>query len=129
MTRTDVKVAVLSLVVFGGIFVVALVAWFATVPDAWTWKSVFAMVCAVLAFGAAALVWRAPKSTHVDLGIAVMVLSLARLGGPRDWTLMSLGLVAMTGLLLVPLVLAAKVPQRFSAAWRTGRLSVPRRSS
>ncbi len=129
MTRADVKLAALSLAVFGGLFVVALVAWFATVPDAWTWKSVFAVLCAIVAFGAAALLWLAPKIAHLYLGIAVMVLSLARLGGPRDWTLMSLALVAMTGLLLVPLVLAAKVPQRFSAAWRTGRLSVPRSSS
>src|SRR4029079_10176700 len=76
---------------------------------AWSWKSVLAVGCAFLALTTSALVWRAPTRMHAIMGIAVMVFSLVRIGPPGDWTWVSFALVAITFVLLMPLVHAAIV--------------------
>ena len=53
--------------------------------------------------------WRAPSRTHAFMGIGVMVSSLCRIGPPGDWTWVSFALVAITFILLMPLVHAAIV--------------------
>ena len=53
--------------------------------------------------------WRSPSRTHALMGIGVLVFSLVRIGLPGDWTWVSFALVAITFLLLMPVVHAAIV--------------------
>ena len=101
--------ASLALLAFAMLTTLALVAWFTRAEEPWSWKAVVAMVSAMLGFMTSALVWRAPSRTHVLAGILAMVLSLARIGAPWDWTWVSFALLSVTMLLLVPLVNAAIV--------------------
>jgi hypothetical protein len=101
--------ASIALLAFGGLTSFALVSWFFRSEVAWSWKSVLAAGCAVLAVTTSALVWRAPTRMHAIMGIAVMVFSLLRIGPPGDWTWVSFALVAITFVLLMPLVHAVIV--------------------
>ncbi len=101
--------ASIALLAFGGLTTLALVGWFHRVDAAWTWKSLLAIGCVLLAVLTSGLVWRMPTRTHAILGIVVMVLSLVRIGPPADWTWVSFALVAATFVLLMPLVHAAIV--------------------
>jgi hypothetical protein len=84
----------------------SLVAWFARAESPVTWKSVVAMFSVVFGMTIAALVWRAPSRAHVGAGICIMLFSLVRLGLPvsGDWTWASYALIAVTTLLVIPLV-------------------------
>ena len=103
-------IASMALLAFSALTGVALVGWFLdarTMP--WSWKSVLAAGCAVLAVTTSALVWRAPSRGHAILGIVVMLASLARIGPPNEWPWVCFALVAITFVLLMPLVHAAIV--------------------
>jgi hypothetical protein len=106
--RTNL-LAALSLVLFAILTGLALAAWFATVPEPWSWKAVIAVLCALLALVTAVLVWRTPTRTHALLGAGVLALSLVRVGKPDEWNWASWTLIMLTGLLIVPLVHAAIV--------------------
>ncbi len=105
--KRAILAASLSLLIFSGLTTVALVGWFYNNPMPWTWKSVLATACAMMGVTVSALVWRAPSRMHASLGIGVMVASLARIGAPDEWTWVSFTLVAVTFVLLMPLVNAA----------------------
>jgi hypothetical protein len=102
-------VAALSLVLFAVLTGLALAAWFASVPEPWSWKAIIAVLCAALALISAVLVWRAPNRTHALLGAGVLALSLVRVGSPSEWNWASWTLLMLTGLLMVPLIHAAIV--------------------
>ncbi len=87
----------------------ALVGWFLRAEHALHWKSVLAAGCAILGAATSALVWRVPSRMHAIMGIGVMLFSLLRIGPPADWTWVSFALVALTFVLLMPLVHAAMV--------------------
>lgn len=99
----------MSLLIFSALTTFALVGWFFRSDIPVTWKSVLAMGCTVLGGTTSALMWRTPSRTHAFMGIGVMVFSLARIGPPSDWTWVSFALVAITFVLLMPLVHAAIV--------------------
>jgi hypothetical protein len=101
--------ASLALLAFGALTALALIGWFQRSDMPWNWKSVLAVGCSVLAVTTSALVWRAPTRMHAMLGIGVMLFSLLRIGPPGDWTWVSFALVAVTFILLMPLVHAAIV--------------------
>jgi hypothetical membrane protein len=107
--RRAALVASIALLFFGALTALALVGWFHRNEAPWNWKSVLAAGCALLAVTTSALVWRTPTRTHAVLGIVVMLASLARIGSPTEWTWVSFALVAMTFVLLMPLVHAATV--------------------
>lgn len=65
--------------------------------------------CAMGAVTASALLWRAPSRGHAMFGVLVMLMSLLRIGAPAEWTWASFALVALTFVLLMPLVHAAIV--------------------
>jgi len=102
-------VASIALLFFGALTALALVGWFQRNETPWNWKSVLAVGCALLAVTTSALVWRTPSRNHAILGIVVMLVSLARIGSPGEWTWVSFALVAVTFVLLMPLVHAAIV--------------------
>ncbi len=102
--RRAILLASLSLLGFSAFTGIALAAWFARAENPLGWKSVVAMVSVAFGVTTAALVWRAPSRNHVFAGIGVMVFSLLRIGSPSDWTWASYALVALTTLLLIPLV-------------------------
>lgn len=106
-SKLTVFVASMALLIFSGLTTVALIGWFYRNPAPWNWKSAIAIGCAMLGVTASALVWRAPSRGHAVLGIATMLISLARVGPPVEWTWASYSLVAVTLLLLLPLVNAA----------------------
>lgn len=108
-TRRASLVASMALLFFSALTALALVGWFYKNPVPWNWKSVLAVGCSVLAVTTSALVWRAPSRGHAMLGIVVMLASLARIGPPNEWTWVSFALVAVTFVLLMPLVHAAIV--------------------
>ena len=107
--RRAAFLASIALLAFSALTALALFAWFTRSEAPWSWKSVLAIGCAVLAAGASALLWVLPSRTHAVLGIVVMLLSLVRIGSPVEWTWVSFALVALTFLLLMPLVHAAIV--------------------
>lgn len=107
--RRAALIASIALLFFGALTAFALVGWFHRNDAPWSWKSLLAVGCSVLAVTTSALVWRAPTRTHAILGIVVMLASLARIGSPAEWTWVSFALVAMTFVLLMPLVHAAIV--------------------
>jgi hypothetical protein len=97
----------MALLIFSGLTTVALIGWFYKNPAPWNWKSLLAIGCAMLGVTTSALVWRAPSRGHAVMGILTMIVSLARIGPPDEWTWASYSLVAVTLLLLLPLVNAA----------------------
>jgi hypothetical protein len=99
----------MSLLAFAMLTTLALVAWFSRAEQPWGWKSAIAMLSAMLGLTTSALMWRAPSRTHAVAGIVVLGLSLVRVGPPSDWTWVSFALIAVTALMLVPLVNAALV--------------------
>jgi hypothetical protein len=101
--------ASIALLCFSALTALALAGWFYRSEVAWSWKSVLAMGCAFLALTTSALVWRSPSRMHAIMGIAVMVFSLMRIGPPSEWTWVSFALVAITFVLLMPLVHAVIV--------------------
>ena len=98
--------AAISLLVWSAATAVALAAWFARGPGL-TWKSLVAAVCALFGVVASFMLWKSPTRGNAVLGILVMLASLVRIGGPADWTWVSFALVAVTFVLLMPLVHAA----------------------
>lgn len=106
--RTALAASV-ALLAFGALTAFALVGWFYLNPSPWNWKSILAVVCAVLAVAASALVWRSPARGPAVIGIAAMLASLARVGMPGEWNWRSLALIAITFVLLMPIVHAAIV--------------------
>jgi hypothetical protein len=108
-SRRAALYASLALLFFSALTAFALVLWFQRNPWPWNWKSVLAVGCAALAVTTSALVWRSPSRGHAVLGILIMLASLARIGLPGDWTWVSFALVAVTFVLLMPLVHAAIV--------------------
>jgi len=102
-------IASLALLFFSALTTLALLGWFKGNPVPWNWKSVLAVGCAVLAVTMSAIVWSAPSRSNAVIGIVVMLVSLARIGPPGDWTWVSFALVAVTFVLLMPLVHAAIV--------------------
>lgn len=107
--RRAALAASLALLFFSALTAFALVGWFYRNPMPWTWKSILAVACSTGAITASALVWRAPSRGSALLGILVMLASLVRIGPPGDWTWASFALVAITFVLLMPLVHAAIV--------------------
>lgn len=99
----------MALLSFSALTTFVLVLWFHKYPAAWNWKSLLAFGCAILGATTSALVWRTPTRFHAMLGIVIMLASLARIGPPDDWTWVSFALVAITFVLLMPLVHAAIV--------------------
>lgn len=108
-TRRAALFASLALLSFSALTGFALIGWFYRNPAPWSWKSILASGCALGAVTASALLWRAPSRAHAMLGVLVMLLSLLRIGAPSEWTWASFALVALTFVLLMPLVHAAIV--------------------
>ena len=109
VSRRAAFLASVALLTFSALTSFALVGWFYRSEVAWSWKSVLAVGCTLLAVTTSALVWRAPTRMHAIMGIAVMLVSLLRIGPPGEWTWVSFALVAVTFVLLMPLVHAAIV--------------------
>jgi hypothetical protein len=109
VSRRAAFLASLALLAFSALTGFALIGWFYRSEVPWSWKSVLAVGCTLLAVTTSALVWRAPTRLHAIMGILVMLFSLLRIGPPADWTWVSFALVAATFLLLMPLVHAAIV--------------------
>ena len=103
--RRSATQAAIALLVFSAVTTLALGAGFYSAAHPWSWRTIVALVCDVLALAAGALVWRAPSRTHVVAGAAIMVLSLVRVVGA--WTIASVMLFVITAVLLVPLARAA----------------------
>jgi hypothetical protein len=100
----------LALFCFSVLSSVALAAWVSREVDPWDWHAIVTLLAAAGGLTTGALMWRAPSRTHAAVGIAVMVLSLVRIGIPTElsWRLLVWPLV--TGLLMLPLVRAVTVP-------------------
>jgi hypothetical protein len=109
VSRRAAFLASIALLTFGALTGFALIGWFYRNEAPWSWKSVLAVGCAILSITTSALVWRVPTRMHAVMGIAVMLSSLLRIGPPADWTWVSFALVAVTFILLMPLVHAAIV--------------------
>ncbi len=101
--------AAISLLVWSAATAVALAVWFkhGFGGGAVSWKSMTAAACALFGILTSLVLWKSPSRGNAVLGILVMLASLARIGGPADWTWVSFALVAVTFVLLMPLVHAA----------------------
>lgn len=108
-SRRAALLASVALLCFSALTGFALVGWFHRSEFPWTWKGLLAIACAILAVTMSALLWRAPTRMHAVMGIGVMLFSLLRIGAPGDWTWVSFALVAITFVLLMPLVHAVIV--------------------
>jgi hypothetical protein len=101
--------ASIALLTFSTLTTIALVGWFYQAESTWTWQAVVTLVCVIFALVLSALMWVAPTRARANMGGAVLLASLARIGLPQDWTWRSFALVAVTLVLLLPLVHAAIV--------------------
>lgn len=102
--------ASIALLCFGALTAIALVGWFSqATDDPWTWKSVLALLCSIGGVATSALVWRAPTRMLVNVGIAIIIVSLGRVGPPNEWTWRSFALIAITLVMLMPLLHATMV--------------------
>ncbi len=105
--------ASVALLAFSMLTLVALAAWISRVPQPWTWKAVLAVLCAVLGVVASFFVFRFPSREALVGGIAIMALSLLRVGPMAEWTWASVALIVVTLLLAAPLVHALlRLPDR-----------------
>lgn len=102
-------IASLAMLCFSALTSFALVSWLHVTHDPWAWKALLTATCAALAVMASALLWFHPRRSNALLGAIIMLASLARVGGPSEWTWVSFALVAATFLLMMPLVHAAIV--------------------
>ncbi|CAN5808372.1 hypothetical protein BH09MYX1_BH09MYX1_06510 [soil metagenome] len=102
----------IALIAFAALTALALVAWFVSVEDAWTWKSLVAMSGVLFALTVAVLLWRAPTRDHAVGGLVVLAASLARVGAPADWNGNTATLFILTFAAAAPLAYAAtKLPK------------------
>ena len=101
--------ASVALLVFGTLTLFAVFFWFRRTPTPWNWKGLLAGGCAALALVTSALMWSTPSREYATLGVIIMVASLVRVGLPGDWSWVTFALVAVTFVLLMPLVHAAIV--------------------
>jgi hypothetical protein len=99
----------LSLLLFSVLTAAALFAWLAHAAEPWSWRAVLTMLTAMSGLSASVLIWRTPSRLTCWAGVAVMALSLVRVGFPGDWTWVSFTLLMVTVLLMIPLVHAALV--------------------
>ncbi len=109
--KRAIRAASASLAIFGVLTIVALGAWFRNEPSPWRWTSFVATLSAAFGVVLAVLVLRKPSRKTVAAGIAVMLFSLLRIV-PGTWTGTSYSLVAVTALLLIPLVHAVIILPR-----------------
>jgi hypothetical protein len=108
-SRRAALLASLALLCFSALTAFALIGWFQGNLVPWSWKSLLTVGCTLLAIMTSALVWSTPSRGHAVMGIVIMLASLARVGAPAEWTWVSFALVAVTLVLLMPLVHAALV--------------------
>jgi len=101
--------ACLALGLFALAMVAGLWAYFARVDTPWTWQSFVSTVSLLGAVGSMVLVWRLPERRTAGAGAGVLVFSLLRLGWFDAWTGGSFAVLALTVVLLVPLVHAMMV--------------------
>ncbi len=111
-SRRAALIASMALLFYSGLTTFALIGWFKGNAAPWNWKSALTVACAVLGVAASGLVWRAPSRERAMIGVMIMLVSLLRIGLPRDWTWVSFALVAVTFVLLMPVVHAAIVLRR-----------------
>lgn len=117
VVRRASLLASIALLVFGALTTLALVAWFQQdADDLWTWRSILTATCAFAAVTTSALVWRGPTRLNVHAGGAAMAASLLRIGLPQDWTWRTFVLVAVTLILLIPIVHLSIVLKRDDAS-------------
>ncbi len=90
----------------------ALIAWFATVSEPWTWKSLVAIASVLFALTVAVLVYRLPTREHAIGGAMVLGASLLRVGPPSEWNGATAALFVLTALAAGPVVYAiVKLPR------------------
>lgn len=98
----------IALIAFAGLTSLALVAWFVSVEDPWTWKSLVAISAVVFSLTVAVLLWRAPTRDHAVGGLIVLAASLARVGAPSEWNGNTATLFILTFAAAAPLAYAAR---------------------
>lgn len=109
VARRAALLASVALLMFSALTAFVLIGWAHRADTSWGWRSAIAALCCILAATVSALVWKTPTRMHASLGIGVMLFSLLRIGPPGDWTWVSFALVAVTFILLMPLVHAVIV--------------------
>ncbi len=97
-----------ALIAFSALTALALVAWFISAVDPWTWKSLVAIAAVVFALTVAVLLWRAPSRDHAIGGLVVLLASLARVGPPSEWNGNTATLFILTFAAAAPLAYAAR---------------------
>lgn len=98
----------IALLAFAALTALALVAWFVSVPDAWTWKSLVAISSVLFSIVVAILLWRVPNRDHAIGGLIVLGASLVRVGAPSDWNGNTATLFILTFAAAAPLAYAAR---------------------
>jgi hypothetical protein len=104
--------ASLSLLTFSTLTAIALGAWFTSVEDPWTWKSIVAVVACLGGIVTSYLVWRAPSREVLGAGAGVLLFSLLRVADVADWRNLSFLVVGSTVALAIPVVYAFVVLPR-----------------
>lgn len=94
----------MALLLYGGLSAFALIVWFRASGSPNNWRAMLTMLGAVGSFGTSALLWREPSKPVAAAAIVVMLASVGRIGSPDQWTGFSFSLVAITAILLVPVI-------------------------
>jgi hypothetical protein len=101
-----------ALTAFTFIIVATLFAWFLRADQPWGFASFIAVLSALLGLGTTFQLWRQPTREHAIAGLAVMGISLLRIGLPSMWSAPSVAILTVTALLAIPLVQAVMVLPR-----------------
>ena len=109
-TRPKVAVyAAAAMLALAALTLVAVLAYFASAADPWTWRGLVALATIPFALLCAFLLWRTPTRENAGAALLVVAFSLARIGMPSDWTTATYVLLALTVLIAAPVAWAARM--------------------
>jgi hypothetical protein len=102
------RYAAVAMVVLAAVTLVAVLAYFATTADPWTWRGLVALVTIPFALVCAGLIWRIPTRENAGAALLVILFSLARVGLPTDWNRATYALIVITLAIAAPVLWALR---------------------
>jgi hypothetical protein len=93
------------MLVFATVSLLAFVLWF-KVSDATHWQGMITIGCGITAYPLSALLWLRLSTPIAGASVAVMLLSLLRIGAPESWSGATILVVGLTLVLMMPVLYA-----------------------
>lgn len=98
-------VASIAMLIHAVLGMFGIAAWLRT-PNVVSWRLLLTLLVTLAGVSLSASLWIAPSRKAAIAGLVVLAVSLARVGMPNEWGVVSTVMVALTVLFCVPLVRA-----------------------